>query len=305
MAINLTSLTDYVAQERVPLIAKTVLGAKTASIITTQLGAKGPTNLNLLNSTVYFGDGSACGFTDSGSTNFTVRQITPASIKVNLSFCEKEMVDKWMQSQIKIAAGTQVLPFEAEILDNVIANVNANLETAIWQGNTGSTNANLNKFQGFIELLTSGAGVTFVSGLTSITKTNVMSIVDSMFLGLPTAILDKSDVVIFCGPDTFRFYVSALRDANLFNYNYDMNNVMELVIPGTSIRLISVNGLAGTSKLYGGQLSNFFYGTDLSGDQEKIKFRYSDDDENFKLSIYFTAGVQVAYPDQIVAYKNA
>ena len=44
---NVTSLENYVEQKRPELIAKAVIGAKSANLFTLQTGIKGPTALNL------------------------------------------------------------------------------------------------------------------------------------------------------------------------------------------------------------------------------------------------------------------
>ena len=44
MSLNLTSLPAYVDSQRVPLIAKSVFGSKTAKLISNQLGVKGESN---------------------------------------------------------------------------------------------------------------------------------------------------------------------------------------------------------------------------------------------------------------------
>ena len=59
--------------------------------------------------------------------------------------------------------------------------------------------------------------------------------------------------------------------------------------------------LNGTKKIVAGDLKgNFFYGTDLEGDQEVFDLWYSKDNQEFRLAIKFNAGVQVAFPDQVV-----
>ena len=63
-----TSLPTYVDQNRLPLIAKAVLGAKTASLFTLQSGVKSPTALNLISTDVVFGDGSTCGWNEAGQS---------------------------------------------------------------------------------------------------------------------------------------------------------------------------------------------------------------------------------------------
>ena len=116
-----TSLPAYVEQQRLPLIAKSVLGAKSASLLTLQTGVKGPTAINLVSTDVEFGDGKACGWASKGSTSLTQRTITPAILKVNTEFCDGNLIGKWAQSQVRIAAGVQNLPFEEEVTNGLIA----------------------------------------------------------------------------------------------------------------------------------------------------------------------------------------
>ena len=58
----ITSLPKYVEENRLPLISKAVLGAKTPSLLTLQTGVTGATALNLLQTSVVFGDGADCGW---------------------------------------------------------------------------------------------------------------------------------------------------------------------------------------------------------------------------------------------------
>lgn len=74
-----------------------------------------------------------------------------------------------------------------------------------------------------------------------------------------------------------------------------------VLIPGTDVRVLPVGGLDSTDKIYASYRENFVYGTDMAGDEEKFEFWYSQDNREFRLAIEFTAGVQVAYPDLIVA----
>ena len=90
-------------------------------------------------------------------------------------------------------------------------------------------------------------------------------------------------------------------------YHYDANDAnAQTYLPGTSVPVIPVDGLIPTTANAGKEFiialrkSNVIYGTDMSNDQEKFDFWYSADDQVFKLAIEFTAGVQVAYPEEIV-----
>lgn len=104
------------------------------------------------------------------------------------------------------------------------------------------------------------------------------------------------------GTDFFRLASVALRDKNWFHYSNNVDESMELIYPGTSTKVIGVNGLNGTGLVVALDLQNAFYGTDLEGDAETFKLWYSDDNQEFRLAINFMAGVQVAFPDQVVTW---
>ena len=77
------------------------------------------------------------------------------------------------------------------------------------------------------------------------------------------------------------------------------------MVPGTSIRVIAVNGLNSTGKIVAGRLSNFFYGVGAEDDKDTFDFWYSQDNREFRLAVYFAMAVQVAYPNEIVLGKQA
>jgi len=316
MALNLQSLTAFVDEQRLPLIKRSVLTAKTAKMLNLQTGVKGTSALNLLETTVVFGDGTTCGWDEAGVSKLSQRKLEVGQIKINKEFCDKDMLKYWMGYDVKVAAGQKTLPFEEDFVGDVIDRVSETLEKAIWTGDKDSLNENLNKFDGLIKIIdatidpsTSLGAIqavnTGIDNSTGITASNVITVVDNVFKAIPAELLDKEGVVIVAGADTFRKYVVALRSANLFHYSYDMNAGMELTIPGTMIKLMAVNGLNGTDRLFAFHKDNVFFGTDLEGDNEKFEFWYSQDKRVFMLAIEFAAGVQVAFPNQIVSFKKA
>lgn len=306
MSLNLTELTAYVDEQREPLIGKAVLGAKSAKLLTLQTGVKGKAALNLVEHEVEFGDGSDCGWDEAGETKLSQREIEVGMIKINKAFCDKKLAKYWTGYKVKVAAGQKSLPFEEDFVQGQLDAIATALETAIWQGDTDSVDENLNKFDGLIEIIDNASGVISAvnTGLTDITEANVITVIDNIFRELPASLLDKDNVVIMAGVDTFRKYVIALRSANLYHYTYDMDKGMELVIPGTQIKLIGVNGLNGTDRLFAFQTSNVFYGTDLENDEEKFELWYSKDNREFRMAVEFNAGVQIAFPDEIVEFTK-
>lgn len=297
----MTSLTAYVEQRRLPLIAEAVLKARSASLFNLQTDIKTSAALNLLETTVAFGDGLTCGWNEAGTQTLSQRILETGNIKINMAYCDKEMLKYWTQYQVRVAAGQKNLPFEEDFVNAVIANVKAAIETAIWQGDKSSDNANLNKFDGLIKIIEAAAGVnnvTYAEGAT------VKSIVANVLTAIPAAVYQKNDVAIMMGTDMYRQYVNELVAENLFHYNPG-TPIDEVVIPGTNVKVVGLAGLDNTGKVVAGSLSNFFYGTDMVNDEEKFELWYSQDFREFRLAIEFNAGVQIAYPSEIVYAKEA
>ena len=298
MAVNLTSLTQYVDQERLPLIRKAVVGNRSAQEFYLMTGVKGSTALNLLDTEVVFGDGSTCGWTDAGSSKLSQRVLVPGAVKVNMSFCDKAMLKYWMNYDVRVAAGQKNLPFEEDFVNGVIDGVKAKLEKLMWQGSTPS-----DAFDGIIkiaEAATLASTVTYAAGAT------VSSIVKDVYDKIPTAAYSKGEVVMYMGSDMYRTYIQEL----IANGNLVITNAMNdvpmpdsILIPGTNVRVIGVAGLDTVGKVFASYKDNFVFGTDMAGDDEKFELWYSQDNREFRLAIEFTAGVQIAYPDLLVEAK--
>lgn len=289
----MSSLPDYVEQRRLPLIAEAVLGGDSAKLFNLQTDVKTSAALNLLSTDVEFGDGSTCGWDEAGTQELSQRILETGLIKINMAYCEKIMLKYWTQYQVRVAATGKELPFEEYFINEVIKDVKAKLEMAIFQGDTTDVDPNLNKFDGLIKILGNEASVvSFTAGA------DVAESVMNAYMAIPEEALEGATILI--GADDFRAYVQALVAQNL--YHYDPARPVDVVyIPGTNVAVRKANGLNGTHKLIAGQLDkNFFYGCDMVNDEEKFDFWYSKDNREFRLAIEFNAGVQVAFPDMVV-----
>ena len=308
MAFDVSTITGYVEDNKKKLIGKTLLKGKTASVITPQVGVKGSAYLNLLNGEATLQAGG-CGWSASGSTAITRRQLVTGLVKVNESFCDKDLIGTFAQYEVQVAVGQKSLPFEEDFLAQKIGSIQSKLEQTIWQGDTTLVaDSHLKRFNGFIKLIEAASGVVDATDSTPKDPTDVaevLDVIDAVYMKLPLEILNAEDAVVFLGADAFRAYTVALRKANLYHYTGEMNGAMEMNIPGTNVKMIGVNGLNGTKKVYAGQLSNFYFGTDMLGDEEKFEFWYSQDNREFRLAVEFNAGVQVAYPTEVVKYLGA
>nr|DAV94122.1 MAG TPA: Major capsid protein [Caudoviricetes sp.] len=295
----MTSLTSYVEQRRLPLIKEAVLKAKSASLFNLQTDIKTSAALNLLSTAIQFGDGLACGWNEAGTQTLSQRILATGNIKINMAYCDKEMLKYWTQYQVRVAAGQKTLPFEEDFVNAVVENVKAAIETAIWQGDTASEINNLKYFDGLLKILKDAAGTVDVA----ITGTSAYDDIMTVYNAIPEKVLDGASILV--GSDTFRKFIQELVAKNYYHYSGENLNG-EIMLPGSQVKVIAVNGLNGTDKIVAGQLDkNFFYGCDMMNDEEKFELWYSQDFREFRLAIEFNAGVQVAFPDEVVLGAKA
>lgn len=301
MALDVSTITGYVDANEKELIGKTLIGGKTAGLLNLQTGVKGSSYLNLLNADPTLQAGG-CGWNEDGDSTLTRREIKTGLIKVNLSFCDKDLIGTSMQHGVKIAVGAKTLPFEEEFIGQNLRAIQKKLEEAIWQGDADSGVGHLKRFDGFLKVL-DGADVVD-AGTTLDVVAEPTKAIKAVITSIPNEIMDRNDKVIFVGYDVYRAYIAELQEANLFHYTANLEGSMELVIPGTDIKLIGVHGLTGQKKIVASYLENMYFGTDLEGDSEKFKFWYSEDNAEFRLKVEFNAGVQVAFPDFVSVYTG-
>jgi ribosomal protein L18E len=314
MSFSVGTLANYTKENEALLVASSVLGSKTASLIKDQgnvmLGVKSAETINILDTDAIFQDGSSCGFNASGLTSFTQRTVTVGRIKVNEALCMKDLESKYLQKALPAGSMYDSMVYSEEYSRRKTEKISSQLEKALWQGNTSSVDVNLNKFTGLISLITT-AGATVVNANsvpfhgsveTAITAGNVISIFDDIYKAIPAQVVDKDDMAIFCGMDTFRTYTVALKTANQFHYTVDQKANGEFILPGTTIKVIAVQGLNGTNDIVAARISNLFIGTDLLNEEERFEIFYAKEADQVRFVSEFKMGVNFAFPDEIVKF---
>jgi hypothetical protein len=305
---NVAGLQPYVDEQREDLIHRSVTEAQTLQYIAIQQGIKGSEELKLLNDSIVYQTGD-CSMSPSGDTIFTDRAIAVETIGYLKRFCQKDLAGFWTQLALRPGAMAEdkTLPFE-QILINYLLELHAfELEKLIWQGNKATGSGNLAFMNGFNQFLTVANGCVDLntSGATSIDATNAFDIFYEAFTNTPSNIAEGQDFICFTGRENFNFLLKNLVDLNLYNYNpTQIATLSELLLPGTNMRVVKVNGLNGTTKIYTGRASHFFFGTDLSSDFESYDLWYSFDDDVIYLRSKFRAGVQVPFLNQVGTFEG-
>ncbi len=387
MAFDVSGLANYTEQNKMALITKAVFGAKTISLMTPMVGVKSSETINILDTDAVFQAGGTCGFNPSGTTAITQRVVTVGKIKVHEALCPKTLEAKYTQTMLQAGSQPESIPFEKAYTDLKTQLIQKQMEIAVWQGDTTSGNAALNKFDGLLKLagnvssasglvnvnaiqgvgtvttasasptvtgvgttfvtqgiaigdklaiggafylvqsinsetsitLTANAGVVntgvqfdfvpvgspnFATPYTAFTVANSQAIMQSIVNSIPVEILDSPDVRVFIGVDWFRTWATAITNSNLFHYTADSTE-FEMVVPGTSIKVIGVNGLNGTNRALATRLSNMFFGTDLMNEEEKFKIFFAEEADEVRYMAEWKAGVNFAFLNEVAQFTLA
>lgn len=292
MAFVVSSLPDYVNQNSKELISKTVFGAPSVRHLNLMTGVKYKDAINIVNTDAGLQERS-CGWAASGDVTFSQAIMEVGAYKVNMSLCEEDLRKKWMNSEVMTAAGAEVLPFEEKITDEIVASITNKVEKLIWQANKSGSPADL--FNGLLTQIKASSKATDVQSTASTTYGKIKDV----YMAIPASILDKA--AIFVGVDTFRAFCQDLVTQNLYHYSAELKpEEMEVILPGTSTRVIAVGGLNGTGAIVASDPANLFYGVDMVDDLEQFKLWYSDDNQEYRLAVKFNAGAAIAFEDLVV-----
>ena len=284
---NVASLPDYVNQNRGELISKAQLGFETRKYVTLMPGVKYKEALNII-ATDPILQTRTCGWDASGNVDFSQRVMEVHPYKVNMELCEEDLRKKYMNDQLVVKAGGEVLPFEEKITNNIVESVNAQIEKLVWTATDAS-----NGWDGFLTKFDADANVIDVSVGASDYDTAI-----AVYKAIPEEILSKAE--IFVGDEKFRSIVLEITAKNLYHYDPTINDARTIILPGTNTKLHAVHGLNGTKRMVAADPDNLYYGFDGDEDADSFDIWYSKDNQEFRVAIKFNSGVQYAFGDQVV-----
>lgn len=273
----------YIEVNKDLIMKDAVLGeayGDTIPLMAKQFGVKGTEAIHPTTVDAQLQDVTGCGFKAQGGLNISERLIQTKQKKVEMEFCEEELINKFINYKVRVGADEGALPFEGELVDGVVKSINKQVETDVW-------NIILNDLG--VESKTSAEGAT--------TYDRVMEV----YMAIPEEILD--DAVIFVSPALFRQFVAELVAKNLYHYNPADGDLNEIFVPGAGVKVRKARGIQ-SKDIFATTPKNLIYGTDFINNKEEVKLWYSDDNGTYRLKVRFNYGVQVAFPDLCVKYAS-
>ena len=305
---DVSGLGAYVDEQSEEILVKQVTAGRTLEKITIQEGIKGSEEIKLMDDSVVYQAGD-CTMVASGDTVFTDRAIAVETLGFMKKFCQKDLAGFWTQLNLRAGAMAEdeELPFEAQIVDYLLALHSNELDKLIWRGNKATGTGNLAFMNGFRSFLTTGNGCVDLntSATASITNTNAYDVFYEVFENSPEAVAESDDFACFTGRENFNKLIKNLVDLNFFHYSpNEIAEMNEVTVPGTDMVVTKVVGLNTLDNIYTGRASHFIFGCDLTSDFDTFNLWFSKDDDVIYLRSKFRAGVQVPFLDRIGVWNG-
>lgn len=288
-----SGLPNYVATNRDMIIKSFgLVGTGTRARIGLQTGVKHTAALNYLNLSAVFQDGSGCGFNPLDEITLSQKNIVAAAIKVDGQICPETLLGKYAEYLVRVNATENDLPFERYIIDTLVEQINKGIETNIWQSSISASGL----FNGFLAQFTADTSVIkpSLSGITA-----AYDAVKTVYFAMPEEALERGGA-IFVDPAIFRALINDLVVLNYYHYDMGNDNPEEILLPGTDVKVIKTQGLAGTKAIVGTFAENLVYGTDMENDNEDVDLWWSQDDRLFKYEVKWASGVAYHFSDKVV-----
>jgi len=296
-------LKNYLDVNKDQLIMDSIFNSKSSKLFTLQTGVKSETAIVRLDSTVEFANDD-CSFNAGGSDTFTNRTLVPNFIKVNKVYCDKDLLNSWKASDVRIAAtNNDSIPFEQQILENNANVISAEIEKILWQGDKTNGQGNMAYANGLVKMIDDDITNTVIPAANVIAKgsDSVYERVQKLWLALPANIADKCTIVM--NITNYKNMIVELADANLFHIFEEYDGEYRMRLPFANIDVIGVEGLEGVDNIYAMPLDEVYYGVDLENDNEDVDFYFDKSDRNFKYVCEFVIAVQYAFPTHIYINK--
>ena len=293
-AFDVSTLSDY-TNENTGLLAKAIYGARTIqSGIEILPGQKGDVKLNKLSHTLTLA-AEACGWSVAGGTVLTQASVEVCPIQYEEALCPSTLEPKWYGQIMKAGSTPEELPFEKYIVDTKADTLSSEVEKLFWQGDTTNGSGNLALCTGMIDYM-SGATQSGTKVTMDLSVGTIVAAVNALIAGADERVYEEDDLAIYMSVSNFRTYVTALINANLYNYANSIDGKsLEIVVPGHNVTIYGTPGLTGTDVVFMTPKSNLVFVTDLLSETETLDLWWSQDNREIRIAGSFKFGVGVYF----------
>lgn len=295
MSVNLSGLPDYVRQNSIDFVVKSITKAKTVEFLKQEdcflVGVKGTEAIPLMDADVVLQENDNCGRTPQGNTSISQAKITVHPLKDEQDFCPKAYEKKYTVEYLTAGQTYSEELFANQFMELRASKIAMANEKLIWQGDTAEVDTNLNKFDGFIKLLP--VATTLPVGSTLLER------LQKAYLTVDQSVKNQEDFAIFISENDLDTLNIELANKNIYKETDNQK------LFGTSARLVALPGLNGKDFIGMGRSRTLRIATDLMNEAESAEMYYSHEKKLIYQDFHFALGVAVVYADEFKTFKKA
>ena len=298
MATTLNITSTYAGQFSGKYIAAALLSAPTLDkgFITIKPNIKYKDVIKTV-STVGLVTDATCDFDATSSLSLAEQILQPKELQVNLQLCKKTFRSDWEAVQMGISVYDNLPPsFTDFLIAYAAGKVAESTEQSIW-----STSSAVNgTFEGLPSLIESGSSVK-ISGSATITSASIIAELGKIVDAIPSTVYGKEDTAIYLPSNMVRAYERALGQNNYQFQSFVGTKPLNF----DGVPIYYCPGLP-SSVAIAGQKSNLFFGTGLMSDSNEVVVLDTSEtlgDQNVRVIMRYTAGVQYGIAGDIVSYR--
>jgi len=249
---------------------------------------------------------ATCDFDPTSTLTLSERVIEPSYQQVNLQLCKGDFKSDWEAMEMGVSAHHDLPPkFSDFLIAHVAAKVAQKNEQNIWRG----VASNNGEYDGLTTLMAADSDVIDVAAA-SVDSSNVIAQIGAVADAIPNALYGSDDLMIYVSQNVYRAYIRALGGfgaSGLGAAGFEDRGTNQAIQPTffDGIPVFMANGLA-DNRMVAAEKSNLFFGTGLLSDHQEVKVIDTSDilaDDNVRVSMRFTAGVQYGIGSDIVLYS--
>ena len=290
MSLDLTGIAAYIQENPNEIASEAVLGLKSLDYLTVQPGVRSSMKVNKIVTDAILQAGG-CGWSPSGTTTLSQRELTVSTYKVEEALCDEDLMPTIYQL-IGKGANDENFSLENAYVDLKVKTIQNSLDNLIWKADTSGTDL----FDGILKVATADVP----SGNLIARTGSLIADIDSLIDLLPEGVLEEEGFTCAMSRVNFRALVKEFRtlDSNHIALFDQLAN--ELTFPGTNLKVVGLPGLKATTNVVIYNQGNILVGTDLEADLSTSKFWWSQDNLEHRFHFGARIGVQIAIPEEVV-----
>ncbi len=303
---DVEDLEEYIDEQSDEIFATLINDGSLSSKMTLMDNVRGKEKIKLIDTDVSLQAAASCGWSADGGVILTDETIENERLKVQIEFCNEDLIGTW--AQLAVAAGAnrqdQELPSFGDIMIGHIMKKTGKLNNElIMNGDEDSVDPNLAFYDGLKKRWLADADFNvYDSDQNEITSANAFDIAIGMWGTIPTVVKRNAAEIgleLNMGWETAQKILDQIyadKDYNALTVDVSRENgEISFIIPTTNLRVQSLVELDGTEEMFAIPWYYVYFATDVTSDIDGFEADYNPHDERIRVGAKFRSGIQYVY----------